>query len=89
MENEKINYSMEDLDYTTKTKGYVEVMVPYLKRQIERQEAVLRSAERKLRDNEQSDVKYELGVLEGMKRALNAPDYIRKGVRLKQGKVSY
>lgn len=75
--------SLSDMEYTTKTAGWVNNLEPYWRGQIERQKAKVRLEERNLREGKESKVQYELGVLDGLEIAANAVDNIRKGFQLR------
>ena len=77
--------SLGDLEYTTKTLGWTNTLLPYWNRIVERQQRNLRTEERKLREGKDHQVSYHLGRLDGIKEAVNAPESIVKGLRLRNG----
>jgi len=75
--------SLEALDYTTKTDGWVSVLVPYWQKRLIEQERRVRTEERNMIDGKPNRVAHELGVLEGLQRAIKGPESIRQGVKLR------
>ena len=57
--------SLRDLDYTTKTPGWRDVLVPFWNKLILRQQDKIRVEERNLREGKESRIQYELGKLDG------------------------
>ena len=75
--------SIRDLEYITKTPGWLQVLVPYWTKHIQRQLDKIRSEERNLREGKESKIQYELGKLDGYRTFFNSVDNIMKGFKIR------
>jgi len=85
---EKLSLSLNEIEYTQKTTGWTRNLQPFWRRTLQRLSEKLRTEERKVVKGKDGTVAYSLGYLEGYQAAVNAPENIAKGIRLRTPRFS-